>query len=148
MISLWENYPWENLPLEKSSPQMIEWLYVWLCGRSETSPGKPTWRAVTTDGFNDLVIGEDHIFGMSCQRYSWQTSRWDSIAFGSSPRRGKTLISNPSCLADVSPCEKRFRRQPQEKPELDPMKGVWRQTPASLWQLPNGGRIPLLIKPV
>ena len=51
------------------------------------SPGKPTRRAVTTMGFNDLVVGEDHMLGPSCQRYNWKTGRCGSIAFGSSPRR-------------------------------------------------------------
>ena len=74
------------------------------------SPGKSTRRAVTTMGSNDMVVGEDHMFGPSCQRYNWQTGRCGSIAFGSSPRRGKTLISNPRCLAEVSTCGNDFRR--------------------------------------
>ena len=74
------------------------------------SPGKPTRRAVTTMGSNDLVVGEDHVLEPSCQRYNWQNGRCGSIAFGSSPRRGKTLISNTRCLAEVSTCEKDFRR--------------------------------------
>ena len=74
------------------------------------SPGKPTRRAVATMGSNDLVVGEDHMLGPSCQRYNWQTGRCGSIVFGSSPRRGITLISNPRCLADVSTCGKDFRR--------------------------------------
>ena len=74
------------------------------------SPGKPTRRAVTTMGFNDLVVGEVHMLGPSCQRYNWHTGRCGSIAFGSSPRRGKTLISNPRCLAEVSTRGKDFRR--------------------------------------
>ena len=74
------------------------------------SPGKPTRRAVTTMGSNDLVVGEDHMLGPSFQRDSWQTGRCGSIAIGSSPRRGKTLISNPCCLAEVSTCGKDFRR--------------------------------------
>ena len=74
------------------------------------SPGKPTRRAVTTIGSNDLVVGEVHMLGPSCQRYNWHTGRCDSIAFGSSPRRGKTLISNPRCLAEVSTRGKDFRR--------------------------------------
>ena len=69
------------------------------------SPGKSTRRAVTT-----MVVGEDHMLGPSCQRYNSQTGRCGSIAFGSSPRRGKTLISNPRCLAEVSTCGKDFRR--------------------------------------
>ena len=74
------------------------------------SHGKPTRRAITTMGSNDLVVGEDHMLGPSCQRYNWQTGRCGSIAFGGSPRRGKTLISNPRCLAEVSTCGKVFRR--------------------------------------
>ena len=74
------------------------------------SPGKPTRRAVTTMGSNDLVVGEDHKLGPSCQRYNWQTVRCDSMAFDSSPRRWKTLISNPRCLAEVSTYGKDFRR--------------------------------------
>ena len=74
------------------------------------SPGKPTRRAVTTMGSNDLVVGEVHMLGLSCQRYNWHTGRCGSITFGSSPRRGKTLISNPRCLAEVSTRGKDFRR--------------------------------------
>ena len=48
------------------------------------SPGKPTRRAVATMGSNDLVVGEDHMLGPSCQRYNWQTGRCGSMAFGSS----------------------------------------------------------------
>ena len=61
-------------------------------------------------GSNDMVVGEDHMLGPSYQRYNWQTDRCGSIAFGSSPRRGKTLISNPRCLAEESTCGKDFRR--------------------------------------
>ena len=74
------------------------------------SPGKPTRRAITTMGSNDLVVGEVHMLGPSCQRYNWHTGRCGSIAFGSSPRRGKTLISSPRCLAVVSTRGKDFRR--------------------------------------
>ena len=74
------------------------------------SPGMPIRRAVTTMGSNDLVIGEDHMLGPSCQRYDWQPGRCGSIAFDSSPRRGKTLISNPRCLAEVSTLGKDTRR--------------------------------------
>ena len=74
------------------------------------SHGKPTRRAVTTMASNDLVVVEDHMFGQSCQRYDRLAGRCGSIAFGSSPWRGKTLISNPRCLAEVSTCGKDFRR--------------------------------------
>ena len=62
------------------------------------SHGRPTRRAVTTMGYNNLVVGEDHMLGPSCQRNMWQTDRCGSIAFGSSPRRWKTLISNTRFL--------------------------------------------------
>ena len=81
-----------------------QFMYVWL------TCGKPTLRAVTTMGSNDLVVGEVHMLGPKCQRYNWHTGRCGSIAFGSSPRRGKTLISNPRCLAEVSTRGKDFRR--------------------------------------
>ena len=74
------------------------------------SPGKPTRRAVTTMVSNDLVVGEVHMLGPSCQRYNWHTGRCGSIAFGSSHRRGKTLISIPRCLAEVSTRGRDFRR--------------------------------------
>ena len=74
------------------------------------SPGKSTRRVATAMGSNNLVIGEDHMLGASFQRYSWQTGRCGSMPFGSSPRRGKTLISNLRCLAEVSTCGKDFRR--------------------------------------
>ena len=61
-------------------------------------------------GSNDLVIGEDHLLVPSCQEYNWQEGRRGLMTFGSSPRRGKTLISNPYCLAEVSACGKDFRR--------------------------------------
>ena len=61
-------------------------------------PGKPTRRAVATMGSNDLVVGEDHMLGPSCQRYNWQTGRCGSIAFGSSPRRENSDFKPPlSC---------------------------------------------------
>ena len=59
---------------------------------------------------NELVVGEDHMLGPSCLRYDWQTGSCGLIAFGSSPMRGKTLISNPRCLAELSTRGKDFRR--------------------------------------
>ena len=38
-----------------------------------SDPGKSTRMAVATIGSNDLVVGEDHLVGPSCQRYNWQT---------------------------------------------------------------------------
>ena len=70
-------------------------------------------------GSNDLVVGQDHMMGPSCQRYNWQTGRCDSIGFGSSPRRGKTLISNPRCLV-----EKTSGDNLEEKSGVEPLKAV------------------------
>ena len=89
------------------------------------SPGKPTRRAVTTMGSNDLVVGEVHMLGQNCQRYNWHTGRCGSIAFGSSHRRGKTLISNPRCLAEVSSRGKDFRDNLEEKSGVEPLKADW-----------------------
>ena len=72
------------------------------------SPGKPTRVTVIMMVFIDLVVGVHHMLGSSCQRYNWQTGRCDSMTFGSSPRRGKTLISNPRCLAEIYTCGKDF----------------------------------------
>ena len=58
------------------------------------SPGKPTRRAVTTVGSKDLVVGEDHMLGPSCQRYNWKTGRCGSIAFG---RENSDLTPPLSC---------------------------------------------------
>ena len=110
------------------------------------SPGKSTRRAATTMGSIDLVVGEDHMLGPSCQRYSWQTCRCGSIAFGSSPRRGIVLISNPRCLAEVSTCGKDFRIHPRGK--------IWSGAPKGGLMLnsnlspaaPQGGREPLIHK--
>ena len=53
-----------------------------LCNR------KSIRKPVTTMGSNDLVVGEGHLLGPSCQRYNRQTGRCGSIDFGRSPRRG------------------------------------------------------------
>ena len=42
---------------------------------SRLSPGKSTRGAVSTMGSNDLVIGENHMVGMSCQEYNWLAGR-------------------------------------------------------------------------
>ena len=39
------------------------------------STGKPTRRAVTTMGSNDLVEGEDHLVGPICYRHNTHTGR-------------------------------------------------------------------------
>ena len=87
------------------------------------SPGKPTRRAVTTMVSNDLVVGEDHMLGPSFQRYNWQAGRCGSIAFGSSPKRGKTLISNPRCLPEIPTCGNDFSRQSRGKNRSGAPKG-------------------------
>ena len=88
------------------------------------SPGKPTRRAVTTMVSNDLVVGEDHMLGPSCQRYNWQTGRCGSIAFGSTPRSGKTLTSYPSVLRKYPLVEKTSGDNLEEKSGVEPLKAV------------------------
>ena len=39
------------------------------------SPGMLTRKALTKMGSNDLVVGEDHMVGLSCQLYNWKTGR-------------------------------------------------------------------------
>ena len=75
-------------------------------------------------GSNDLVVGEVHMLGPSCQRYNWHTGRCGSIAFGSSPRRLKTLISNLRCLAEVSTRGKTSGDNLEEKSGVEPLKAV------------------------
>ena len=88
------------------------------------SPGKPTRRAVATMGSNDLVVGEDHMLGPSFQRYFWLTGRCGSMAFGSSPSRGKTLISNTLVLRKYPLVEKTSRDILEEKSGVEPLKAV------------------------
>ena len=88
------------------------------------SSGKPTRRAVTTMGSNDLVVGEDHILGPSCQQYNWQSGRCGSIAFGSKPRRGKTLISNPAVLRKYPLVEKTSGDNLEDKSGVEPLMAV------------------------
>ena len=97
-------------------------------------------------GSNDLVVGEDHMLGPSCQRYNWQTGRCGSIAFGSSPRRGKTLISNPRCLAEVSTCGNDFRSQLRVKIRSGAPKGGLMLNSDLSPAAPQGGREPLTEK--
>ena len=79
------------------------------CSGSETLPWEAHRKAVATIGSKDLVVGEDDLLEPICQQYDWQIGRCGSIAFGSSPRRGKTLSSDPHCLEDASPCRYDFR---------------------------------------
>ena len=87
-------------------------------------PGKPTRMAVTTMGSNDLVVGKDDMLGLSCQRYNWQTGRCGSIHFSSSPRRGKTLISNPAVLRKNPLVEKTSGDNLVEISGVEPLKVV------------------------
>ena len=75
-------------------------------------------------GSNDLVVGEDHMLGPSCQRYNWQMGMCGSMAFGSSPRRGKTLISNPAVLRKYPLVEKTSGDNLDEKSGVEPLKAV------------------------
>ena len=71
--------------------------------------GFPFGSPLTTMGSNDLFVCVDHMLGPRYQRYDWQTGMRGSL------RRGKTVISNPRCLAEESTCGKAFRRQPRGK---------------------------------
>ena len=75
-------------------------------------------------GSNDMVVDEEHMLGPSCQRYNWLSGRCGSIAFGSSPRRGKTLISNPRCLARHPLVEKNSGDNLEEKSRVEPLMAV------------------------
>ena len=75
-------------------------------------------------GSNDLVVGEVHMLGPSCQRHNWHTGRCGSIAFGSSPRRGKTLISNPAVLRKYPLVEKISGDNLKEKSGVEPLRAV------------------------
>ena len=93
-------------------------------------------------GTNYLVVGEDHMLGPSCQRYNRYTGRCGSIAFGSSPRRDKTLISNPRCLTEVSTSGKDFRRKPPGKIKSGAPKGGLMLNSDLSPAAPQGGREP------
>ena len=102
---------------------------------------KPTRRTVATMGSNDLVVEEDHMLGQRCQRYNWQTGMCGSIAFGSSPRIWKTMISNPRCLAKYPLVEKTSGDNLEEKSGVEPLKAVMLNcglSPAA----PQGGGYP------
>ena len=75
-------------------------------------------------GSYDLVVGEDHMLGPSCQRYNWQTGRCGSMAFGSSPRRGKTLISVPAVLWKYPLVEKISGDNLEKKSGVEPLMAV------------------------
>ena len=86
------------------------------------SPGKPTRRAATTIGSNNMVVGEDHMLGPSCQRYDWK--KCGSIAFGSSSRRGKTPILTPAVLRKYPLVEKTSGDNLEEKSGEEPLKAA------------------------
>ena len=88
------------------------------------SPGKSTSRAVSTIGSNDLVVGEDYMLEPRYRLYNWKTGMCGSIAFGISPRKWKTLISNPRCLAELSTCGKSSGDILEEKSGVEPLKAV------------------------
>ena len=60
----------------------------------------------------------------SCQRYNCQTGGCGSIAFGSSPRRVKTLISNPAILRKYPLVEKNSGDNLEEKSGVESLKAV------------------------
>ena len=88
---------------------------------SVADPPKAIRRAVTMMGSNDLVVGEDHMVGLSCQRYNWQTDRCGSIDVGSSARGEKTLISNHAVLQKYPLVKKTSRGNPKEESGVEPL---------------------------
>ena len=75
-------------------------------------------------GSNDMVVGEDHMLEPICQRYNWQAGRCGSIAFGSSPTRGKTLIQIPVVLRKYPLVEKTSGDNHEGKSGVEPRKAV------------------------
>ena len=75
-------------------------------------------------GSNNLIVGEDHMLGPSCQRYNWKTGRCDSMAFGSSPSRGKTLISKSAVLRKYPLVEKTSGDNLEEISGVDPLRAA------------------------
>ena len=80
------------------------------------------------------------MLGPSSQRYNWQMGRCGSIAFGISPRRGKTLISNSRYLAEVSTCG-RLRKTRGKIRSGAPKGGLMLNSDLSP-AAPQGGREP------
>ena len=74
--------------------------------------------AVTTMGSNDLVVGEDHMLGPSCQRYNWQTGRCGSIG------EGKHLFQTPAVLRKYPLVKKTSGDNLEEKSGVEPLKEV------------------------
>ena len=110
------------------------------------SPGKPSRRAVTTMGSNDMVVG--HMLGTNCQRYNWQTGRCDSIAFGSSPRRGESSDFKPSLSCGRIHLWKRHQEITSRKIRSGAPKGGLMLNSGLSPAAPQGGKIPPQIKPV
>ena len=62
--------------------------------------------------------------GPSCQPYNWQMGRCDSIAFGSSPRRGKLCFQTPVVLQRYLHLKKTSGDNREENSGVDPIKTV------------------------
>ena len=64
--SVWNSIPNDGTSQLHANPPVVgPWLF----------PGKSTQTGVTMMGVDDMVVGEDHVLGPSCQRYNWQTGR-------------------------------------------------------------------------
>ena len=112
------------------------------------SSGMSTRRAVATLGSNDLVVGEDHMVWPSCLLCNWHTGRWGLMGFGCSSRSGRTVTSNPNCLAGVFPCGKDFRRQSRGKIRSGISKSGLTLNSGLYAAAPIGGGSPCRKKPV
>ena len=64
-----------------------------------------------------------YMLGPSCQRYNWQAGRCGSIAFGSSPRRGKTDFKPLQSYGSIH-LWKTSGDNLKEKSGVEPLKAV------------------------
>ena len=87
------------------------------------SPGNPTRRVVNTMGSNDLVVGEDHMLGPSCQRYNWQAAGVARMPLEAHLGEGK-LISNPAVLRKYPLVEMTSGDNLEGKSGVEPLKAV------------------------
>ena len=75
-------------------------------------------------GSNDLVVGEDHTLGASCQRYNWipaGVARWPLAAHLG---EGKLLFQTPAVLRKYPLVEKTSGDNLEEKSGMEPLMAV------------------------
>ena len=97
---------------------------------------RPIHRAVTTTESNDMVVGEDHMMGPSCQQYNWLTVRWGSIALTAQLGVGKLLLETSEVLTKYPLMNKISEDNLMKKSGVKPLKVMWCENLAYLRQLP------------